>query len=127
MKHAKGFSLIELMIVVVIVGILAAVAIPSYQSYTIKGNRSAAQTFMMDVQNMQKQYLLDARSYTADFAVLGMSAPADVSRFYDITLAVSAAPPAFTITATPKAGTNQVDDGNLTLTSDGAKSPADKW
>lgn len=132
MKRIKGFSLIELMIAVVIVGILAAVAIPSYQNYVIKANRAAAQAFMMDVENRQKQYLLDARSYldvadNSGFSALGMSVPDDVSSFYDVTVATSSPPPAFTITAAPIAGTRQASDGTLTLDSSGAKTPADKW
>lgn len=127
MKTHKGFSLIELMVVVVIVGILAAVAFPSYQSHLVKSNRAAAQAFMMDVENRQKQYLLDARSYAADLTALGMAAPADVSSFYSVTIAASATPPAFEIKATPVAGTRQEADGELTLLSDGTKTPADKW
>jgi type IV pilus assembly protein PilE len=127
MKAQNGFTLIELMIVVVVVGILAAVAFPSYESYMVKSNRAAAQAFMMDVENRQKQYLLDARSYATDLATLGMAAPADVSDFYTVSLAVSAAPPAFTVTATPIAGARQESDGALTLDSSGAKTPADKW
>lgn len=127
MKHAQGFTLIELMIVVVIVGILAAVAVPSYQNHVIKSNRAAAQAFMVDVENRQKQYLLDARSYAPDVATLSMAAPADVSKNYTLSIAVTAAPPAFTITATPIAGTRQASDGALTLDSSGAKTPADKW
>jgi len=123
----KGFTLIELMIVVVVVGILAAVAFPSYENYIVKGNRAAAQAFMADVENRQKQYLLDARSYASDLATLGMAAPADVSNFYTVTIAASATPPAFEIKATPVAGTRQAADGELTLHSDGTKSPADKW
>lgn len=123
----NGFSLIELMIAVVIVGILAAVALPSYQNYVVKGNRAAAQAFMMDVENRQKQYLLDARSYAPDIATLGMTAPADVSGFYTVTITASATPPAFEIKATPVAGTRQEADGELILLSDGTKSPADKW
>lgn len=127
MKTHNGFTLIELMIVVVVIGILAAVAFPSYQSYIVKSNRAVAQAFMMDVENRQKQYLLDARSYAADLATLGMAAPSDVSGFYTVSIAVSAAPPAFTITATPIAGTKQEGDGALTLDNSGAKTPADKW
>jgi type IV pilus assembly protein PilE len=126
-KTQRGFSLIELMIAVVIVGILAAVALPSYQNYVVKSNRAAAQAFMMDVENRQKQYLLDARSYAADLPTLGMTAPAEVSDLYNLSIAVTAAPPAFTITATPIAGTRQESDGTLTLDNSGAKTPADKW
>lgn len=123
----SGFSLLELMIVVVIVGILAAIAYPTYQSYIVRGNRAAAQAFMMDVANRQKQYFLDKRSYAADLATLNVTAPPEVSRHYGtISIAVSSPPPAFTITATPTS-TQQSGDGALTLDSSGAKTPAGKW
>lgn len=131
MKAQKGFSLIELMIAVVIVGILSAIAIPSYQNYVVKSNRAAAQAFMVDAASREKQYLLDARSYVsvannAGFTALGMTVPADVSKHYDIAIAVVASPPSFTITATPSSS-QQTGDGALTLTSDGTKTPPDKW
>lgn len=140
MKMQKGFSLIELMIAVAIIGILTVIAVPSYQSYVVKGNRAAAQAFMTDAANREKQYLLDARSYlsvagNSGFAALGMTVPADVSKHYSIAIcintdttqcATAASPPYFNITATPTSG-QQSDDGALTLTSDGAKGPSGKW
>lgn len=127
MKLQKGFSLIEVMVVVAIIGILAAIAMPSYQSYVVKGNRAAAQAFMMDVASREKQYLLDARAYTNSLVTLGVTAPTEVSRNYsNITITVGAVPPTFTITATPTSA-QQTSDGVLTLSSDGAKTPAAKW
>lgn len=121
MNRQKGFSLVELMIVVVIVGILAAVAVPSYQNYIVKSNRAAAQSFMTDVANRQKQYLLDARAYAPDMATLGMTAPSDVSKHYSVTTSTpGGTPPIFTVTATPTSA-RQASDGWLTLDSDGAK------
>ena len=131
MKYAKGFNLIELMLVVAIVGILAAVAIPQYSQYVVRGKRSAAQAFMMDVANREKQYLLDARSYTDNLTTLGMApTPADISRNYTITISapvVAGTPPSFTITATPVSGSQQANDGDLTLTDAGVKEPSGKW
>jgi len=116
MKYSKGFTLIELMIVVVIVGIIATIAIPQYSQYVIRGNRAAAQAFMLDVSNREKQYMLDARSYTDSFTTLAMTPPVDVSRNYTVTIAVVAGPPpSYTITAAPVAGSRQEGDGNLTL------------
>ncbi|MDO9101458.1 MAG: type IV pilin protein [Candidatus Nitrotoga sp.] len=127
MKTKKGFSLIELLVAVVIIGILAAVAIPGYQSYVVKGNRAAAQSFMMDLANREKQYLLDGRTY-ADFTTLGVSAPADVSKHYEIAISTPVVtPPTFIITATPPSGGQQHSDGVLTLGSDGTKEPSAKW
>lgn len=134
MKAEKGFSLIELLVAVAIMAILAAVAIPSYQSYVVKGNRAAAQSFMMDLANREKQYLLDARTYLsiqtiADFIPLRVSIPADVKKHYDITITTPdpvLPPPSFIITATPSSS-QQASDGVLTLDSNGTKVPPDKW
>lgn len=122
MRYAKGFTLIELMIVVTIVGIVSVIAIPQYSQYVIRGNRAAAQAFMMDISSREKQYLLDARTYAADLATLTMTAPADVTRNYTLTISAPAGPPpSFTITATPVVGSKQANDGVLTLNDAGAK------
>ena len=59
----NGFTLIELMVTVAIVGILAAVAYPSYTSHVQKGARRAAQAQMLDIANRQQQFLLGSRAY----------------------------------------------------------------
>ena len=125
MKKQAGVTLIELVIVVIIVGILAAIAIPSYRQYVIKGNRRAAQALMMDIANRERQYFIGSREF-ASKADLAYSLPTDVSDnyTYDIAL-VAGPPPTFTITFTAIGG--QVSDGNLTLTSEGDKGPAGKW
>ena len=128
MKHAKGFTLIELMIVVAVVAIIAAIALPQYQQYVVRGNRAAAEAFMMDVANREKQYLLDARIYAPDLATLTMTTPANVAKNYTITISAPAAtPPSYTITATAVPGSKQANDGNLTLDELGNKGPSGKW
>jgi type IV pilus assembly protein PilE len=122
----SGFTIIELMIVVVIVSILAMIAFPSYEDHLRKGRRSAAQNFLSDVATRQQQYLLDARQYAVGagaLAALNLTVPTDVAQFYAVTInpAAPVLPPAFALTATPLPGSRQVPDGALTLDSDGNK------
>lgn len=127
-RSQKGFTLIELMIVVAIIGILAAIVYPSYRAYVIKSKRNAAQSFMLDIANRQKQYLLDARTYSTTLANLGITTlPTEVSPNYTIDepITVGTAPPSFRITATPIGA--QASDGALTLTDTGIKGPSGKW
>lgn len=124
-KSSKGFTLIELMIVVVVLGILAKIALPAYQESVKKGRRAAAQSHLMEIAQREQQYLLDARAYASTLTALGVTTPTDVAKYYTIKVDVAGAPPSFTITATAQ-GT-QASDGDLTLDSTGAKTPAAKW
>lgn len=124
----KGFTLIELMISVAIIGILAAIAMPNYTEYVKKGNRRAAQSQMMEIANLEQQFLLADRTYANKAALVasGYTSPAQVSKYnYDITVDNAATPPSFTITFT--ATGSQVSDGDLTLNNAGVKTPAGKW
>jgi type IV pilus assembly protein PilE len=124
----RGFTLIELAITVAVVGILAAIAIPSFQNAQRKTNRSAAEAVLMDVAQRQQQYLLDNRAYAPDLASLNIIPPAQVLKFYTFAIvAPPGAPPSFTATATPAAGTQQVPDGAVAIDQAGRKTPPDKW
>lgn len=127
-RRSWGFTLVELVVTVAIVGILASASYGSYQNYIKRANRSAAQQFMLDVMNRQELYLLDARAYASDVGGtgLGMTIPDRVAQHYAITIALSAGPPpGYVITATP--GGNQATDGVLTLSNAGQKLPLHKW
>lgn len=127
-RSAKGFTLIEVMIVVAILGILGAIALPAYSKYVLRGKRVAAQSQMMDIANREEQFLLANRSYAnkATLVSNGYVLPADVAAnyTYDVTVGTDG-PPGYVITLTATGA--QTGDGNLSLTSTGVKSPANKW
>jgi type IV pilus assembly protein PilE len=132
MRSTRGFTLIELMMVVAIISILATIAWPSYQDYVRRSKRADAEAVMMSIANKQQQYLLDTRTYTEVLGSGGLRLSPDgydctqntnkkcANNFYDITVTVDAGPPlAFSVTGAPKGG--QTADGTLGLTSAGAK------
>jgi type IV pilus assembly protein PilE len=72
-KHQDGFTLIEMMITVAIVGILAAIAYPSYTANVQKSRRSDAQVALMEITQRQESYFLRNRSYANSVTQLGYS------------------------------------------------------
>lgn len=126
---SRGFTLVELLVTVAIVGILAAIAYPSYAAYLVRSNRSAAQAHLMDVAQAETQYMADTRTYASTLTDLKITTPAKVGALYDISIEVAevGSPPAFTITATPKTGSTQESDGELSINSAGERTPGDKW
>ena len=131
----RGFTLIEVMIVVAIVGVLAAIALPSYLDQQRKSRRASVQAHLINVASKQQQYLLDQRAYAGaascdatGLTTLNTPTPADVASFYDVCVTSTAGPPpTFTVQATPKAGGSQTGDlggAVLSVTNGGVKSPA---
>jgi len=116
----SGFTLIELMIVVAIIGILAMIAVPAYDRQILRSNRSAAQQNMMTLASKEEQYMLDARAYTDSIPTLNVGTPATNRYTFAIDIAICTPQPCFKITATPT-HPSQVPDGALTLDNLGQK------
>ena len=127
-----GFTLIEMMIVVAIIGILAAIAYPSYTAYVAKGRRSEAQTALMEnAQFMQRYYAANGAfdRRMGDVAPDGADAtrlPADMrvsprtgGTLYSVAVATTRT--TFTLTATPEGSMASDRCGNLTLDHTGRK------
>ena len=127
-SRSPGFTLVELLIAVAVVGILSAIAYPAYSKYVVKGNRAAAQAYLLNLAQAETEYFADARSYATTTTALNLAPPANVSAKYNIQIDVTAGPPStFTLSAIPIVGGQQDGDGTLTIDNSGARTPTDKW
>lgn len=125
MKRSGGFTLIELMIVVVIVAILAAIAIPAYGRYAFRAHRVDGQELLLRVANAQERHYATNNRY-GSLDDMGFDDPAVSEKgYYSVSVAIPAgsSSQAFVATATPVG--NQAKDvcGALTVNSAGVKAP----
>ncbi|OAI21154.1 pilus assembly protein PilE [Methylomonas lenta] len=135
-----GFTLIELMITVAIVGILASIALPSYQDSVMKSRRRDAQGALMGLANAMERHFTETNSYlgaadsgadTGSPAIYATQSPVDGgTAFYNLTIS-AATSTTFTLTAAPTGAQANDICGSLTLTNTGARdftgTGADCW
>ena len=119
----KGFTLIEMMIAVGIVGILVAIAYPSYTDHIIKSARSEAMAALLDVANRQEQFFADNHTYTATYSSLGLSSTSTEGGVYTLSIALTSGGDGFTVTATPAdyPATKDTDCTTLSTNETGAR------
>lgn len=113
-KRQRGFTLIELMITVAVIGILAGIALPAYQRYVTESRRAEAMAGLMAMQALQERWRLNNPSYgtATNLATVG-SLP--VSAYYDFTVSANAAT-TYTLQATAKSTQLSADSGCSPLT-----------
>lgn len=126
--QSKGFSLIELMIAVVILGIIAAIAIPSYSSYLVKSARAAAQAELLEMASLQEKIFLNSNNYTSNEGSaynglntggLARAGAKTKDGKYDIDIVVTGQ--TYVMTASPALGESQVGDGCILIQENGLR------
>ena len=137
-RKQHGVTFLELLIVVVIIGILAAFAYPSYTQYVVDTKRTAASSILFQVADRQQQSFMDNKTYTADMTDLGFTAnplvigddgrpltASDSESVYTVALS-NVGVTTYTITATPLHGqlARDTECGAMTLNQAGTKGAA---
>lgn len=122
-RRQNGFTLIELMVTVVIIGILASIAFPSYQEFVKRGNRTEGQAFLSEVAARQERYYAQNNEYVTSDSDIGKlnlkGGNKSETEKYVLSLGSSASDGGYTLTATQQFGDSAC--GNLTLTATGVK------
>ncbi len=128
----RGFTLIELMVVVAIVGLLATISYPTYVEYVAKSNRTEGQRELLRIANLMEQRFLDTRIYTPNLLLLGLNADPYITTerggggHYSISAAIANNGTTFTLTAVALGHQASIDSACATLTVNetGARTPA---
>jgi type IV pilus assembly protein PilE len=130
-SRSRGFTLIELMIVVAVVGILVVIAFPSYTRYVTRASREAAKGELLQLSNLQEKIYLNSSSYATSITTayngrsdggLGKTSGRTDDNKYALSITPTAGPTqTYTITATPVAATSQAGDGDIAMSSDGTR------
>lgn len=127
----KGFTLIELMVVITVLGILLAIAVPNYFQYVREARRAEAQSQMMEIRLGMERWRANNSTYSGTVSDSGFTGSND---YYTYTITNTGAS-TYTINATAVTGKSQVNDVTgsgtsctpLTLNQSAAKTPAACW
>ena len=105
-RKMLGVTLLELMAVVMVIGVLGMIAIPSYRQYTMRAQRVEAKTALLRLQTNQERFYLANRRFGLDADLTALGFPGGLSERGTYTLAIVAPDPVvgYTATATPRAG-----------------------
>lgn len=119
-KPVKGFTLVELMTVILVLGILVGVGVPTYRNYVVRAQRAEAKTTLMRVQAQQEKFYMQNNTYTTDVnnpPPAGLGIPASENVYYDIAIVAGTGglTIGYTASATPAAGSPQLDDEDCAL------------
>ncbi len=132
-QNARGFTLIEIMVVVVIFGILSSIAVGSYENSRKKSRRSDGQNSLFEAATLMEKYFFNEKTYTTDLAAIGYSTlSANVPSLKGhYTISVNPETPTCPISSCYEIQATaigiQTDDQDLTLDSRGRKTPTTHW
>lgn len=122
MKKYNGFTLIELMVVVAIIGVISAIAFPSYNSYMNKSRRADAKVGLQKLADKQERFYLQNNTYTSVFTSAGLNTSTTSEEGYYTFAVDSASVSGFSMTATAVGiQANDIDCATLTLSSTSLK------
>lgn len=121
MTQERGFSLIELMVVVGIIAILASIALPAYNNYTFRARRVDGQRELQNLATAQERFYSTYNRYSGTLSDLGFASSTSQEGYYTLAVALGANNLTYTATATATGAQSTDKCGNLTLTNAGVK------
>ena len=131
-KKIRGFTLIEAMIVVAIIGLIAAIGYPSYRDQVMKSRRAEGKAFALEIADRLERYYADKLTYTTTITDLGFTSKVEPDAgYYEAAITTTDPNLNYTITVKPVAGSSQTKDKckSFTVNSQGTRTsnPADCW